>query len=171
MNWPPFFFFNFSQPQRTIPKPFTMTSTSVTLPFNLTVGEESATWMYTPIRDGDVMQGWNSSYTGSTVWSGGEGIGQAFRRTQKDEAGFWMEWEGTALYLCLSTLDNAGYSFTVDGQAMNKVGLGSDPACSAFAHDPNHGPQMLLVADGLKYGHPHLYMQLQPRYHCVLHIQ
>ncbi|KZP00808.1 hypothetical protein CALVIDRAFT_533145 [Calocera viscosa TUFC12733] len=129
-----------------------MTSTSVTLPFNLTIGEESATWMYTPIRDGNFTQGWNSSYTGSTVWSGGAGIGQAFRRTQKDEAGFWMEWEGTALYLCLSTLDDAGYTFSVDGQDQTKIGLGSDPACSAFSHDPNHGPQSLLIADGLKYG-------------------
>ncbi|EJU01019.1 hypothetical protein DACRYDRAFT_116857 [Dacryopinax primogenitus] len=136
----------------SVSSPYQMTSTSITLPFNLTLGEESATWMYTPLRDSDVAQGWNSSYTESTVWSQGTGIGQPFRRTQLDEAGFWLEWEGTALYLCLSALGGAGYSFSVDGHAVYNLGLGSDAACSGFSHDPNHGPQTLLIADGLPYG-------------------
>jgi len=121
-------------------------------PYNITLGEESPTFQYTPFRDGPVTEGWNSSYSGSIEWLGSEGstgIGTPYRRTELNGAGFTLDFTGTALYLCLTSNNQAGYTVTVDNSAITKIASTSDSACSSFP-----GAEVLLVADGLSYG-PH----------------
>ncbi|KZP00802.1 hypothetical protein CALVIDRAFT_533135 [Calocera viscosa TUFC12733] len=119
-------------------------------PYNISLGEESPTFQYTPVRDGPVTEGWNSSYSGQIEWSGLEGklgIGTPYRRTELNGAGFSLVFHGTALYLCLSTNSGAGYALTIDNNAVTKTASASDQACSSFP-----GSEVLVVADGLSYG-------------------
>ncbi|KZP00807.1 hypothetical protein CALVIDRAFT_552509 [Calocera viscosa TUFC12733] len=119
--------------------------------YNISLGEESPTFQYTPVRDGPVTEGWNSSYSGNIEWSGLEGspgIGTPYRRTELDGAGFTLAFHGTALYLCLTTNSGAGYTLTIDNNAVTKTASASDQACSNFFP----GSEVLVVADGLTYG-------------------
>ncbi|EJU01018.1 hypothetical protein DACRYDRAFT_22836 [Dacryopinax primogenitus] len=119
-------------------------------PYNITLGEESPTFQYSPVRDGPATAGWNSSYSGTTVWLGNEGttgIGTPYRHTELNGAGFTLNFEGTALYLCLTSNNQAVYHLTIDNVAYTTVAPSSDLACSTFP-----GAQTLLYANKLPYG-------------------
>ncbi|KZP00805.1 hypothetical protein CALVIDRAFT_533139 [Calocera viscosa TUFC12733] len=129
-------------------------------PYNITLGEESPTFQYTPVRDGPVSEGWNSSYSGNTEWNNLEdtvGVGTPYRRTEVDGAGFSLVFHGTALYLCLTTNSTNGIddgigdtvtvALTIDNNAVGKTASASDQACSSFP-----GSEILLFAEGLTYG-------------------
>ncbi|KZT51452.1 hypothetical protein CALCODRAFT_135365 [Calocera cornea HHB12733] len=119
-------------------------------PYNLSLGSQSPTFQYVPFREGPVTEGWNSSYSGGIQDNGVAGmlgIGTPYRRTQLDGAGFSLDFQGEALYLCLGTISGAGYALTVDNNAVTKTGAADDPACDAWP-----GSQIPLIADGLSYG-------------------
>ncbi|KZT51453.1 hypothetical protein CALCODRAFT_503519 [Calocera cornea HHB12733] len=67
-------------------------------PYNISLGSESPTFQYVPIRDGPVTAGWNSSYSGNIEWNGlegSQGVGTPYRRTQLNDASFSLDFQGS----------------------------------------------------------------------------
>ncbi|KZT51451.1 hypothetical protein CALCODRAFT_135575 [Calocera cornea HHB12733] len=91
------------------------------------------TCSYAPIRDGPAAQGWNASYSGSTVYvPGNAGVGTPFRHTENNGASFEIQFEGTAWWFCLSANDGATFDFTSNGHTLQTSGLRADSTCSQW---------------------------------------
>ncbi|KZO91543.1 hypothetical protein CALVIDRAFT_341385 [Calocera viscosa TUFC12733] len=110
-------------------------------PYNLTLPSYSPVLTYLPYRDGDAALGWNSSYSGYTVGQAinddaqvllgyVHGIGTAYRTTSYAGASVNLNFTGTAVYLCFSTV--APFTFSVDGRQIQATGQLPDDACAGY---------------------------------------
>ncbi|EJT96807.1 hypothetical protein DACRYDRAFT_119868 [Dacryopinax primogenitus] len=124
-------------------------------PYNLSLPSSSPTFIYQPFRDrwcglqGDPAGGWRSSYPDVATWANGglnnAGIGVPFRETYLDGANVTLQFEGTAIYLCL-TPTGVSFDFLVDGNQVSTSGPAMDPACAET------GAELMAYTDGLTYG-------------------
>ncbi|KZT51448.1 hypothetical protein CALCODRAFT_521358 [Calocera cornea HHB12733] len=118
-------------------------------PFNVTLGEQSPLFVYTPSRDSRPDQGWNDTNGDASTVQNVYGASSPYRITQLDGAGFALGFQGIALYLCLTLQDAAAFTLMVDNVNVASTASSTDPACHSFA-----SAGLLVVADGLDYG-PH----------------
>ncbi|KAK7464123.1 hypothetical protein VKT23_006287 [Stygiomarasmius scandens] len=71
------------------------------LPYNITLSSQTASFLYLPLRDGDLTKGWNTSYSGGVKDLGSgypQGIGADTHRTSA-AATMELNWTGTAICL------------------------------------------------------------------------
>jgi len=114
--------------------------------YNITLGSESPVFNYLPFRDTAASQGWNSSYTGNTIYVAGLGSGTAYRRSQKDGAQIELDFDGTGLYLCYTAEGGSLAALTIDGKPAGATLSTDGTFCDAS------GAETLVVASGLPYG-------------------
>ncbi|KZP01252.1 hypothetical protein CALVIDRAFT_128470 [Calocera viscosa TUFC12733] len=126
--------------------------------YNISLTSSSPAFIYEPFRDGwyglegDPAGGWRASFSNLTVWPNvnspsieNVGSGLPLRETYLDGANVTLNFEGTAIYLCLTPIGSS-FTFTVDNTPVSTTGSASDPACA------DNGGQIMAYADGLTYG-------------------
>ncbi|EJT96817.1 hypothetical protein DACRYDRAFT_112434 [Dacryopinax primogenitus] len=126
-------------------------------PYNISLTSSSPEFIYSPFRggspasQGDPAGGWRSSLYDFdwTVWTGTLGTyqaGQPVREAYANGASVSLQFEGTAIYLCVSPTGSS-YTFTVDNNPVTTSSpASSDPACA------NTDAQVMAYATGLAYG-------------------
>ncbi|KZP01254.1 hypothetical protein CALVIDRAFT_594753 [Calocera viscosa TUFC12733] len=124
-------------------------------PYNISLTSSSPAFIYEPFRDGwyalegDPAGGWRGSFSNITTWPSpglnSIGSGVPLRETYLDGANVTLQFEGTAVYLCL-TPTRSSFTFTVDDTPVSTTGPVSDLACI------NSGAQVMAYADDLAYG-------------------
>ncbi|KZT56051.1 hypothetical protein CALCODRAFT_497846 [Calocera cornea HHB12733] len=104
-----------------------------TLEYNITLSSSSPVFQYQPYRDGAPTQGWNASYTGTTVWDPNNpwGTGVPYRKTMFEGSIVSIDFVGTAIYLCF-THTSSSYTFAVDQRPLPTAGDPTDPACAPY---------------------------------------
>ncbi|KZT52042.1 hypothetical protein CALCODRAFT_502763 [Calocera cornea HHB12733] len=123
--------------------------------YNISLNSSSPTFIYEPFQngwyalDGDPDGGWRTSFSDIGTWPkpgvNNVGTGVPLRETFHDGANVTMHFEGTAVYLCLTSIGSS-FTFVVDDSPVSTTGPATDPAC---AHS---GGQIMAYADGLTYG-------------------
>ncbi|KZT52043.1 hypothetical protein CALCODRAFT_104062 [Calocera cornea HHB12733] len=124
-------------------------------PYNISLTSSSPTFIYAPFRDGwyaldgDPQGGWRSSFSNITDWPNpgldNVGTGVPLRETYLDGATVTMQFEGTAVYLCLTAVGSS-FTFTVDDSPISTTGPATEAVCG------QSGGQVIVCANGLPYG-------------------